>query len=54
MAVPKKRTSKSKSKSRRANWKNKARFTAIKALSLAKSVSKNESKFVLNANKDKK
>lgn len=36
MAVPKKRTSKSKSK--KANWKGKARFASKKALSLAKSL----------------
>lgn len=38
MAVPKKRTSKSKSKSRKANWKHKAYFQCQKALSLAKSL----------------
>jgi len=37
MAVPKKRTSKSKSRSRKANWKRKAHFQAQLALSLAKS-----------------
>ena len=36
MAVPKKRTSKSKSK--KANWKNKAIVKSKKALSLAKSL----------------
>nr|YP_010618813.1 Ribosomal protein L32 [Deltalsia parasitica]WAX02826.1 Ribosomal protein L32 [Deltalsia parasitica] len=36
MAVPKKRTS--KSKSRKANWKKKALFTSRKSLSLAKSL----------------
>ena len=36
MAVPKKRTSKSKSK--KANWKNKANITSKQALSLAKSL----------------
>lgn len=36
MAVPKKRTSKSKSK--KANWKNKAIIQSKKALSLAKSL----------------
>nr|YP_010902394.1 ribosomal protein L32 [Hypnea nidifica]WCH54249.1 ribosomal protein L32 [Hypnea nidifica] len=40
MAVPKKRTSKSKSKSRKANWKHKASFQSQKALSLAKSLLK--------------
>nr|YP_009294310.1 ribosomal protein L32 [Palmaria palmata]YP_009739013.1 50S ribosomal protein L32 [Palmaria decipiens]AOM67750.1 ribosomal protein L32 [Palmaria palmata]QIC19452.1 50S ribosomal protein L32 [Palmaria decipiens]BBI37153.1 50S ribosomal protein L32 [Palmaria palmata] len=38
MAVPKKRTSKSKSKSRKANWKRKAFFSAQQALSLGKSI----------------
>ena len=38
MAVPKKRTSKAKQKSRLANWTNKANIQAKKALSLAKSV----------------
>nr|YP_009745227.1 ribosomal protein L32 [Halymenia maculata]QIG87237.1 ribosomal protein L32 [Halymenia maculata] len=38
MAVPKKRTSKSKSKMRKANWKHKAYFSAKKSLSLAKSL----------------
>nr|WCH58038.1 ribosomal protein L32 [Cystoclonium purpureum f. stellatum] len=38
MAVPKKRTSKSKSKSRKANWKHKAYIKSQKAISLAKSL----------------
>nr|YP_009294513.1 ribosomal protein L32 [Asparagopsis taxiformis]AOM65996.1 ribosomal protein L32 [Asparagopsis taxiformis] len=38
MAVPKKRTSKSKSKSRKANWKRQAYLSSQKALSLAKSI----------------
>lgn len=38
MAVPKKRTSKSKKNSRKANWKRKGYKTAQKALSLAKSM----------------
>nr|YP_010933339.1 ribosomal protein L32 [Streptofilum capillatum]WKT08583.1 ribosomal protein L32 [Streptofilum capillatum]WKT08682.1 ribosomal protein L32 [Streptofilum sp. BC4-VF8pt]WKT08781.1 ribosomal protein L32 [Streptofilum sp. ZNP2-VF4pt] len=38
MAVPKKRTSKSKKNSRRANWKQQAAKEARKALSLAQSV----------------
>ena len=38
MAVPKKRTSKSKRSMRRAVWKGKARLQAQKALSLGKSV----------------
>jgi len=38
MAVPKKRTSKAKKNSRKANWKRKAYFEAKKSLSLAKSI----------------
>ena len=38
MAVPKKKTSKSKRDSRKAHWKRKATFEAQKALSLGKSV----------------
>ncbi len=38
MAVPKKRTSKAKRNSRKANWKRKAAKSAQKSLSLAKSV----------------
>lgn len=38
MAVPKRRTSKSKKNSRKANWKRLARLEAKKALSLGKSV----------------
>ena len=38
MAVPKKRTSKAKKNSRKANWKRKANKAAQKSLSLAKSV----------------
>lgn len=37
MAVPKKRTSKSKTRSRKAVWKRQARREAIKAVSLANS-----------------
>ena len=40
MAVPKKRTSKSKKNARKANWKRKSRATAQKSLSLAKSMLK--------------
>lgn len=43
MAVPKKRTSKSKSRSRKANWKRKAYFASRKAISLAKSILTNKS-----------
>jgi large subunit ribosomal protein L32 len=38
MAVPKKRTSKTKRKSRLANWSHKANLQAKRALSLAKSI----------------
>jgi large subunit ribosomal protein L32 len=38
MAVPKKRTSKSKKNSRKANWKRKGSKAAQKSLSLAKSM----------------
>lgn len=38
MAVPKKRTSKSKSKSKKSIWKRKALFTSQRSLSLAKSI----------------
>jgi large subunit ribosomal protein L32 len=38
MAVPKKRTSKSKKNARKANWKRKASQAAQKSLSLAKSM----------------
>lgn len=38
MAVPKKRSSKSKSKARKAIWKHKANIVSQKALSIAKSV----------------
>lgn len=38
MAVPKKRTSKAKSRSRKANWKRKAYYSSAKAISLGKSI----------------
>nr|YP_009396528.1 ribosomal protein L32 [Vertebrata australis]ARW65714.1 ribosomal protein L32 [Vertebrata australis] len=38
MAVPKKRTSKSKSKARKSLWMNKALISSYKSLSLAKSL----------------
>jgi len=38
MAVPKKRTSKSKKNARKANWKRKGYHAAQKSLSLAKSM----------------
>lgn len=37
MAVPKKRTSKAKTRSRKANWKKQAFDQSLKAISLAKS-----------------
>lgn len=40
MAVPKKRTSKSKKNIRKANWKKKSALKALQALSLAKSIIK--------------
>lgn len=43
MAVPKKRTSKSKSRSRKARWKHKAYHNSKKAISLAKSLLTNKS-----------
>nr|QWW93401.1 ribosomal protein L32 [Notoscyphus lutescens] len=44
MAVPKKRTSKLKTKIRQNIWKGKARKIALKAFSLAKSILTNRSK----------
>ncbi|MEM7554771.1 MAG: 50S ribosomal protein L32 [Cyanobacteria bacterium P01_A01_bin.84] len=46
MAVPKKKTSKSKRDQRRANWRRKAHFEAKKALSLGKSILTGRSTFV--------
>nr|YP_010988186.1 ribosomal protein L32 [Rhodochorton tenue]WOK79390.1 ribosomal protein L32 [Rhodochorton tenue] len=47
MAVPKKRTSKAKSKSRKANWKRKAYYSAQQAMSRGKSIlSGQETSFV--------
>ena len=43
MAVPKKKTSKSKRNSRRATWNRKAAIQAQRALSLGKSVLTNQS-----------
>lgn len=47
MAVPKKKTSKSKKRSRKSNWTNQALLKAKEALSLAKSVMNNKSKSFL-------
>nr|YP_010725004.1 ribosomal protein L32 [Witsenia maura]WDW32217.1 ribosomal protein L32 [Witsenia maura] len=44
MAVPKKRTSISKKRIRRNTWKKRGYFVAIKAFSLAKSISTRNSK----------
>ena len=44
MAVPKKRTSKMRRNTRKANWKKKAYKTVQKSLSLAKSVLQRKSK----------
>lgn len=46
MAVPKKKTSKSKRDQRRAVWKRKAALQAQKALSLGKSILTGRSNFV--------
>nr|YP_010418082.1 ribosomal protein L32 [Sargassum polycystum]YP_010418316.1 ribosomal protein L32 [Sargassum plagiophyllum]QXI87397.1 ribosomal protein L32 [Sargassum phyllocystum]QXI87814.1 ribosomal protein L32 [Sargassum mcclurei]QXI87953.1 ribosomal protein L32 [Sargassum henslowianum]USF18300.1 ribosomal protein L32 [Sargassum polycystum]USF18534.1 ribosomal protein L32 [Sargassum plagiophyllum] len=48
MAVPKKRRSKSKGKIKLAIWKGKGRKMANRALSLAKSILNEESKFIFN------
>nr|UTM96200.1 ribosomal protein L32 [Medinilla sp. Lin681] len=52
MAVPKKRTSISKKHIRKNIWKRKSYFTALKAFSLAKSISTDNSKsfFVQQSN----
>ena len=53
MAVPKKRTSKSKKNSRKANWKQKSAKAAQKSLSLAKSLLKGKSNsFLYNLEMD--
>lgn len=46
MAVPKKKTSKSKRDKRRATWRRKAAVQAQKALSLGKSILSGRSTFV--------
>nr|QWK42144.1 ribosomal protein L32 [Pseudochorda nagaii] len=53
MAVPKKRRSKSKGRTRLANWKSKGRTSAEKALNLAKSIIKERSKFLFDPKKKK-
>ena len=53
MAVPKKRTSKSKKNSRLSNWTNKANIQAKRALSLAKSIlSGSSTSFISNVSED--
>ena len=53
MAVPKKRTSKSKKNARKANWKRKSFTAAQKSLSLAKSMLKGKpTSFVYNVYAD--
>lgn len=55
MAVPKKRTSSSKTKSRHATWVNKAVIQRERAISLAKSVlSNNSGSFVYLDNSNNK
>nr|YP_010881476.1 ribosomal protein L32 [Pellia epiphylla]WIA67429.1 ribosomal protein L32 [Pellia epiphylla var. borealis]WIA67514.1 ribosomal protein L32 [Pellia epiphylla var. borealis]WIA67952.1 ribosomal protein L32 [Pellia epiphylla]WIA68037.1 ribosomal protein L32 [Pellia epiphylla]WIA68123.1 ribosomal protein L32 [Pellia epiphylla] len=44
MAVPKKRTSKAKTRIRKSIWRDKAKETAIRAFSPAKSILTNRSK----------
>ena len=52
MAVPKKRTSKSKKNSRLSTWTNKAKLQAQKAISLAKSLlSESKKSFIYIPNK---
>ena len=49
MAVPKKRTSKTKRNTRKANWKRKSYHAAQKSLSLAKSMLKGKTtSFIYN------
>ena len=52
MAVPKKKTSKTKRNQRRAVWKRKAAFEAQKAISLAKSIVSGRSNFVYPPNEE--
>ena len=47
MAVPKKRTSKTKRNTRKANWKRKGYHAAQKSLSLAKSMLKGKTTSVI-------
>ncbi len=52
MAVPKKKTSKSKRDIRKATWKRKAALQAKKALSLGKSILTGRSTFVYPAKEE--
>ena len=52
MAVPKKKTSKSKRDKRKATWKHKATVAAQKALSLGKSILTGRSNFVYPTDDD--
>ncbi len=53
MAVPKKRTSKSKKNSRKANWKRKGYKAAQRSLSLAKSMIQGKTtSFIYNISQD--
>ncbi|MFB2645607.1 50S ribosomal protein L32 [Raphidiopsis sp. BLCC-F218] len=52
MAVPKKKTSKSKRDKRRATWRHKAAVEAKKALSLGKSILSGRSTFVYPTDED--
>lgn len=52
MAVPKKRTSKMKSKSRRSVWMNKSNQQAQRALSLAKSIATDNKTTFVYSEKD--
>jgi len=55
MAVPKKRTSKSKKNARKANWKKKSNRAAQNSLSLAKSLLKGKKiSFIYTTNLTKK
>ena len=52
MAVPKKRTSKSKTRSRKACWKRQAVDASLKAVSLAKSILTTKSNSYIYVAKD--
>lgn len=51
MAVPKKRRSKAKGRTRLASWKKKAGKTAERSLALAKSILNKDSKFLFDSKK---